>query len=1007
MDPSLHLVDNIPALIWSNDREGKHDYVNQAWLEFTGLTFEKIRDDGWVSSIHPEDSSKTMDVMEHSRTHNTPFEVEYRLRRYDGEYRHCLNRGQPHYDSQGEFAGYTGMVIDITDRKLVQEAERVYQIVFSHARDIVLMIDEEGQILDANAAAIDAYGYSREELISLKIVDLRTEPNFAWQQIFTALEKGCFFETVHLRKDGSKIPVEVSSQGILWRDKRILISIIRDITERKEAEVIIRENEEKFREIFNRITDCVFIHEVRDDGQIGRIREVNDMACELIGLTRAEIMDLSNEVIKAKSPMTLANEFTQKLLSKSHLVFEGMLLTQKGREIPVEVKAHYTVLNGQRVLLSIARDITNQKRIQQILLESHNKYRQLFDNITDAVFVHELEENGHPGPLIEINEKASRLMGYNEETFKLFIGACIRPASPHLTLDEMWEGLKEINSVSFEGVCTNLKGEDIPVEVNCHTFRLNGRNVMLTLLRDITERKQIEQERKQAEVELQQAKEKAEAANRAKSEFLANMSHEIRTPINGIIGMIDLTLLASLEDIQKENLKIAKNCAYSLFKIINDILDFSKIEAGKLTVEEIEFNLKEIIEQIIKTHSPEAERKGLDLVYTFSANLPDYYNGDPERIKQVLNNLLSNALKFTERGEVSLTIKRLQWDKDFSEFKFTVKDTGIGIAKEEQLNLFEEFNQVDGSITRKYGGTGLGLAISRKLVDMMGGKIWVESEKAKGSSFCVVLKLKHCDKDAIGFKPARNKDEPKGTSTAGSYRILLAEDHAVNSVVITEMLKTQGHAVDVAMDGEEALALYYKNSYDVILMDIQLPRLDGIEVTKRIRESEGVQSHTPIIAITAYALKGDREGFLNAGMDEYIPKPVMMEELIMVLDRVVTKFVSGDGQAQQEEVVITDEGVYLTGMPSSLEKVNRELELFEMAYDLKKLRIALNNGDSVALEHIAHRIKERCSVIGAHRLKALAFKIELAARRGNPEEAKEYMYYLDSEYKQLSGGKVE
>ncbi|WP_035214676.1 PAS domain S-box protein [Desulfitobacterium hafniense] len=888
MDSRLHLVDNLPALLWSSDRAGNYDYVNQAWLEFTGLTFVEVRGEGWLSCVHPEDSPGVMNVLEHSRRHKAPFEAEYRLRRYDGEYRHCLSRGQPYDDPKGELAGYTGVIIDITERKA--------------------------------------------------------------------------------------------------------------------AEIMTRENAEKFREIFNRITDCVFIHEVKDDGQIGKIQEVNDMACELIGLTRAEIIDLSREVIKVKSPLTLANEFTQKLLSKNYLVFEGMLLTHQGKEIPVEVKAHYHVLNGRRMLLSIARDISNQKRIHKILLASHNKYRQLFDNITDAVFVYELQKDGYPGLLIEINEKARRLMGYHEETFMFSAGPCIRPSSPQLTLDDVWQSLERTHSASFEGICTNLEGEDIPVEVNCHTFPLNGSKVMLTLLRDITERKQIEQERKRAEAEFQQAKEKAEAANRAKSEFLANMSHEIRTPINGIIGMIDLTLLTSLEKTQRENLKIAKNCAYSLFKIINDILDFSKIEAGKLTVEEIEFNLKEVIEQIIKTHSPEAERKGLDLAYTLSANLPDYYKGDPERIKQVLNNLLSNALKFTERGEVSLAVKRLQGDEDVSDLKFTVMDTGIGIAEEDQLHLFEEFNQVDGSITRKYGGTGLGLAISRKLVEMMGGRIWVESEKGKGSSFGVVLRLKHGDKDTLRFKSTQNNDQSREGSTARSYRILLAEDHIVNSIVITEMLKIQGHRVDIAMDGEEALALYHQNPYDVILMDIQLPRLDGIEVTKRIRASEGAQSHTPIIALTAYALQGDREGFLQAGMDEYIPKPVMMEELIMVLDRVVTKFASGEGQAQQEEVVITDEGVYLKDMPSSPESVNKDLELSEMAYDFKKLRIALHNGDSVALEHIAHRIKERCSVIGAHKLKSLAFKIELAARRGNPGEAKDYLHDLDSEYNQLSGG---
>lgn len=767
----------------------------------------------------------------------------------------------------------------------IKEAQMKYQVLFENARDIILFVDETGLIIDANDSAVKAYGYPREELMGLTIFDLREEPVLVWQQMFRALEAGHSFETVHIRKDGSRFPVEVNAKGIILGDRPVLISIIRDVSKRRKGALALRESEEKFRGIFDTITDCIFIHEVSEKGEIGEVIELNAKALQLIGLTKEEIISRNHEVINIKSPIDITDEYSQTLLRENYLVFEGVLLTGESSEIPVEVKAQYMMLSGKKVLLSIARDIT--------------------------------------------------------------------------------------------------------------------------------ERIETEAKRKQAEKELQQAKEKAVAANRAKSEFLANMSHEIRTPINGIIGMIDLTLLTSLDEVQRENLNIAKSSAYSLFKIINDILDFSKIEAGKLSIEEIAFSLEEIVEETIKAHAPEAQRKGLDLKYILPTHLSNYYCGDPDRIKQVLNNLLNNAIKFTERGEVSLSIKRVVRKKDFSEFRFTVKDTGIGIGKEDQSKLFTQFNQVDGSITRKYGGTGLGLAISKKLVEMMGGDIWVESTKGEGSSFCFALKLRHLDKSAVIPTVHQNGEiikEPTESKVTegpkpGPYRILLAEDHLINSLVITEMLKKQGHYVDVAMDGEEALSLYQRNPYDVILMDIQLPYLDGIEVTKRIRELEGSKSHTPIVALTAYALKGDREKFLNAGMDEYIPKPVMMEELNVTVNKVVTKFASDKTPFYQEEISITDEGVKMGHHAPSSSPVNLDWELFEMSFDLDKLRIALTNGDVVALEHIAHRIKDRCSLLEADRLKTLAFKIELAARRGNPVEAKEYIHSLNLEYNVWKEGK--
>ncbi|MDE2027196.1 MAG: PAS domain S-box protein [Candidatus Omnitrophica bacterium] len=648
------------------------------------------------------------------------------------------------------------------------------------------------------------------------------------------------------------------------------------IEEQLEQDLI--ESKQLFKIVFENSPSAITVTDSKE-----RIVAWNSMAEKMLGMSRD---DLFNKPVSILYPPKEWKRF-RSLNIRHH----GMLSNIDTKVICkdgtlLDVSASISVLKDSRGKvvgsIGILNDITREKLAEHQLRESENKLRIILDNSAAAITVTDEKER-----IVSWNKFAEQLFGMDVKELLL------RPVNT-LYPPEEWKAIRSLN-IRQSGFKHHLEtrairkdGSIIDVDLSVNILKDEQGNIVgsVGMLQDITEQKR-------AKELIVQAKLAAEEANTAKSIFLAKMSHEVRTPMNAIIGMIDLTLDTPLNEEQQDNLKVAKDAADNLLSLINDILDLSRAQAGKVVIEDLEINVPDIVKNVCKGLMVLARNKGIDVVWTIDPAIPRILVGDPVRLRQVLVNLINNAVKFTHKGKVQVNVKVKALGEKDCELAFEVIDNGIGISPKNLPHIFDVFTDAHNATARRYGGTGLGLAICKKIVEMMRGHIEVDSKEGEGSAFRFDI--------IFGYKPdvfAGAPVEQKPSQEAGpalppelvNLRILLAEDNMVNQRIATKILEKLGWKVTAVANGQEVLNVLNNQTFDVILMDDNMPVLGGLETVQVIRREEKQTGlHVPVIAMTANAMAGDRERYLAGGMDGYVSKPIDRQLLYQEIVSLVTQ----------------------------------------------------------------------------------------------------------------------
>ncbi|MBI3663372.1 MAG: PAS domain S-box protein [Acidobacteria bacterium] len=1041
-----------------------------------------------------------------------------------------------------------------------RESESRFRRFFNSIPIPTWVYDQETlQFLEVNDAAVAQYHYTRDEFLQMRITDIR--PPAEVPKLLKFLKEAPPVHHspsgwLHCAKGGRQIEVDLSSYQIEFGGRHAAVVVAQDITERRRAE-------EELRRFFNLSADMLCIA-----GLDGYFKRVNPAWESTLGYSLEELISRPYlEIVHPDDRPILIEQGRRLAHGNESVKFEHRVICKDGSVRWLMWRA--TAAPSQRLIYAAARDITADKRA----IEELRLLDRAVSSATNGIAITDptLPDN----PIVYVNPAFERITGYSAQEA---LGRNLRFL--HGTKPDQ-PGLKELREAVHAGrecrvTLLNYRKDGTPYWNELSVSPVRDEQGRLThyigVQSDVTERIRAAEELQRYARELEAAKSwqeenatrlavlvdelalamaKAEEASRTKGEFLANMSHEIRTPMNGILGMTELTLETDLTSEQREYLSLVKSSAESLLTVINDILDFSKIEAGKLDLEMIDFKLRDSLDDTVKMLAMRAYQKGLELACRIAPDVPDDLKGDPGRMRQVIVNLVGNAIKFTEAGEVVVRVEPRARTEESIELLFSVSDTGIGIPTAKKEKIFEAFEQADGSTTRKYGGTGLGLTISSRLVELMGGRIAVESEPGKGSTFSftatfgivknpaarsepaepavldnlpvlvvddnathrrileemltswrmkprlaeggaaalaalraahesgqpislVLLDAKMPGMDGFALaralqqdprfaglsiimlsssgqrgdaarckrlgiaayltKPVRQSELLDATlNVLGTHRakvespplvtrhsireqrkglkILLAEDNAVNQQVAIRILGSRGHTVVIAGNGREAVEALDREAFDLVLMDGQMPEMNGFEATALIREKEKASGkHVPIIALTAHAMQGDRERFLEAGMDGYVAKPIRPQELFDALQPYVPAAVVPASEENSSGAAVLEQSNPKLNRDAILRRFDGDAGLIREIYAifqadyparLTDIRTALAAGDATLLERTAHTLKGSVGNFEAVAAAEAAKKLEFIAKSKNLSQAGSALAELERELARL------